>query len=144
MLDAITNPSDLRRMHPDQLDELARALRHEIIEVCARNGGHLGASLGTVELCIALHRVFESPTDALVFDVGHQAYGHKLLTGRRALFQELRKPGGASGFLNRSESEHDHFGAGHASTSISSGRSWPSRLWLLERAPRREVRAAIL
>ncbi len=119
MLDQINCPEDLRALPAHQMDAVAHALRNEIIEVCAKNGGHLGASLGTVELCIALHRVFESPTDALVFDVGHQAYAHKLLTGRRSLFQNLRKAGGASGFLNRSESDHDAFGAGHASTSIS-------------------------
>ena len=82
-------------------------------------GGHLGASIGTVELCIALHRVFEESKDALVFDVGHQAYVHKLLTGRREAFQMLRKEDGVSGFLNRKESEHDWFGAGHASVDLS-------------------------
>ncbi len=121
LLDQIKGPDDLRRLPEDQLDLLAAELRREIIEVCARNGGHLGASIGTVELCIALHRVFESPEDALVFDVGHQAYVHKLLTGRRESFQMLRKEGGTSGFLNRKESEHDWFGAGHASTAISAG-----------------------
>ncbi|MEC7751082.1 MAG: 1-deoxy-D-xylulose-5-phosphate synthase [Myxococcota bacterium] len=119
LLENIHRPEDVRRLDADQLDLLAAELRQEIIEVCARNGGHLGASIGTVELCIALHRVFESPKDALVFDVGHQAYVHKLLTGRREAFQMLRKEDGVSGFLNRKESEHDWFGAGHASTSIS-------------------------
>ena len=119
MLDRIKSPEDVRALPAEELDSLAQAVRDEIIEVCAHNGGHLGASLGTVELCIALHRVFESPDDALVFDVGHQAYAHKLFTGRRELFQGLRQADGASGFLNREESEHDHFGAGHASTSIS-------------------------
>jgi len=119
MLDQIKTPDDLRALPAHELDALAQAVRDEIIEVCARNGGHLGASLGTVELCLALHRIFESPKDALVFDVGHQAYTHKLLTGRQELFQKLRKAEGASGFLNRAESKHDHFGAGHASTSIS-------------------------
>jgi 1-deoxy-D-xylulose-5-phosphate synthase len=119
MLDSISTPADLRRMSQAQLLSIAQEIRDEIVTVSARNGGHLGASLGTVELCIALHRVFESPTDALVFDVGHQAYTHKLLTGRRELFQSLRQPGGASGFLHREESPHDWFGAGHASTSIS-------------------------
>jgi 1-deoxy-D-xylulose-5-phosphate synthase len=119
MLDSINTPADLRRMSPAQLLRVAQEIREEIITVSARNGGHLGASLGTVELCIALHRVFESPTDAMVFDVGHQAYTHKLLTGRRELFQSLRQAGGASGFLHREESPHDWFGAGHASTSIS-------------------------
>ena len=119
MLKHISSPEDVKALPAHRLDDLAQAIRDEIIEVCARNGGHLGASLGTVELCIALHRVFQSPHDALVFDVGHQAYAHKLMTGRRDLFQGLRQAGGASGFLNRAESEHDHFGAGHASTSIS-------------------------
>jgi 1-deoxy-D-xylulose-5-phosphate synthase len=119
MLDKIDTPEDLRALPAHKMPAVAQALRNEIIEVCAKNGGHLGASLGTVELCIALHRVFHTPEDSLVFDVGHQAYCHKLLTGRRELFQDLRQEGGASGFLNRAESAHDSFGAGHASTSIS-------------------------
>ena len=97
MLDQIKTPDDLRALPAHELDALAQAVRDEIIEVCARNGGHLGASLGTVELCLALHRIFESPSDALVFDVGHQAYTHKLLTGRQDIFQNLRKAEGAPG-----------------------------------------------
>ena len=91
MLDRIKSPKDVRALPAKELESLAQAVRDEIIEVCAHNGGHLGASLGTVELCIALHRVFESPDDALVFDVGHQAYAHKLFSGRRELFQGLRQ-----------------------------------------------------
>jgi 1-deoxy-D-xylulose-5-phosphate synthase len=101
------------------LEELAEDLRQEIVRTCLSQGGHLGASLGTVELGIALHRVFESPSEPIVWDVGHQAYVHKLLTGRRDRFHSLRQYGGISGFLSRSESDHDVFGAGHSSTSLS-------------------------
>ena len=103
----------------EQLRELADDLRQKILSTCLANGGHLGASLGAVELAIALHSVFESPKDALIWDVGHQAYAHKLLTGREKRFSSLRKTGGISGFLSREESEHDVFGAGHSSTSLS-------------------------
>ncbi len=119
LLDAIESPLDLKRLAPASLPTLAVELREEIIAACAQNGGHLGASLGAVELITALHYVFTSPLDRLVFDVGHQAYAHKLLTGRRDRFRSLRKEGGLAGFPARAESEHDAFGAGHASTSIS-------------------------
>lgn len=98
---------------------LAEEIRQQILSACMKNGGHLGASLGAVEIAIALHTVFESPREPIVWDVGHQAYAHKLLTGRWDRFQSIRTPGGLSGFLNRSESEHDAFGAGHSSTSLS-------------------------
>ena len=98
------------------VDRLAAEIRQELIDVVTRNGGHLGAILGAVELTIALHCVFDSPRDRIVWDVGHQAYAHKLLTGRRDRFATIRQEGGLSGFLSRDESEHDAFGAGHAST----------------------------
>jgi 1-deoxy-D-xylulose-5-phosphate synthase len=119
LLDRIAGPSDLKRVSLTELAALAAEIRSELIEVVSRNGGHLGASLGTVELAIALHYVYSSPKDKIVWDVGHQAYVHKLLTGRRARFPTIRQEGGLSGFLSRDESEHDAFGAGHASTSIS-------------------------
>ena len=118
-LDAIDSPSDLKKLRPSELRLVAQDLRDEIIATCAQNGGHLGASLGAVEIILALHYVFDSPDDRLVFDVGHQAYAHKLLTGRRDRFRTLRKEGGISGFPHRQESPHDAFGAGHASTSVS-------------------------
>ena len=119
LLDAIDGPLDLKRLSPSSLPALARELREEIIATCAVTGGHLGASLGAVEIVLALHYAFTSPLDRLVFDVGHQAYAHKLLTGRRDRFRTIRQAGGLAGFPSRDESEHDAFGAGHASTSIS-------------------------
>jgi 1-deoxy-D-xylulose-5-phosphate synthase len=119
LLDEIHSPVDLKSLTYAQLAQLAGEIRTEIIDVVTRNGGHLGASLGAVELTLALHYVFDSPRDKLVWDVGHQAYVHKLVTGRRDRFESIRQEGGLSGFLSRDESEHDAFGAGHASTSIS-------------------------
>jgi len=119
LLDAISCPEDLRRLREDQLPALCRELRGRIIGVVTQNGGHLASSLGVVELTVALHYVFESPAEPIVWDVGNQAYAHKLLTGRRDRFASLRQLGGLSGFTRREESEHDPFGAGHASTSIS-------------------------
>jgi 1-deoxy-D-xylulose-5-phosphate synthase len=121
LLDGIDAPQDLKRLAPDQLPQLCQEIREEIIETCARNGGHLGASLGAVEINVALHYVFESPTDRLVWDVGHQAYAHKLLTGRRDRFRTIRTEGGLAGFPERDESPHDAFGVGHASTAVSAG-----------------------
>jgi 1-deoxy-D-xylulose-5-phosphate synthase len=118
-LEALQGPADLRRMSDAELEELAAEVRAVIVETVARTGGHLGASLGTVELTVALHAELESPRDRILWDVGHQAYGHKLLTGRLERFPTLRQHGGISGFLSRGESEHDVMGAGHASTSIS-------------------------
>jgi 1-deoxy-D-xylulose-5-phosphate synthase len=106
-------------MNAEDLSALCEEIRQEIVAVCLKNGGHLGASLGTVELAVALHRIFDSPRDKLVWDVGHQAYAHKLITGRADRFSSLRMKGGLSGFLSRQESEHDVFGAGHSSTAIS-------------------------
>ena len=119
LLDRIASPADLKKLPLSQLTALAAEIRHELIDVVTRNGGHLGASLGAIELAVALHWVFDSPRDRIVWDVGHQAYAHKLLTGRRQRFPSIRQEGGLSGFLSRDESEHDAFGAGHASTSIS-------------------------
>lgn len=119
ILDKIKSPSDLRGLSLNELNQLAAELREEIITTCAANGGHLAPSLGVVELTIALHRVFVSPQDKIVWDVGHQAYAHKLLTGRRERFGTLRTLDGISGFPKRTESPHDAFDAGHASTSIS-------------------------
>lgn len=115
----IQSPADLKSMTLSGLEHLADEIRQVIVATCLRNGGHLGASLGTVELAIGLHYVFESPKEPLVWDVGHSAYAHKLLTGRWAQFSTLRQEGGISGFLSRTESEHDVFGAGHSSTSLS-------------------------
>ena len=119
LLDRIDGPSDLKKLAVAELPALCAEIRREIIQTCARNGGHLGSSLGAVELGVALHYVFETPLDQLVWDVGHQAYVHKLLTGRREAFRTLRTAGGLAGFLERKESVHDAFGAGHASTAIS-------------------------
>ncbi|PIE49882.1 MAG: 1-deoxy-D-xylulose-5-phosphate synthase, partial [Flavobacteriales bacterium] len=119
ILQNINNPKDLRRLFPELLPQLAKELRHFIINAVATKAGHLGASLGVVELTIALHYVFDTPDDILVWDVGHQAYGHKILTGRREQFDTNRQYGGISGFPKRDESNYDAFGTGHASTSIS-------------------------
>jgi 1-deoxy-D-xylulose-5-phosphate synthase len=119
LLDKIDSPADLKGLSLAELEELAAELRHEIISTVTTTGGHLASNLGVVELTIALHRVFNSPRDKIIWDVGHQSYVHKLLTGRRKDFSSLRQYGGLSGFTCRDESEHDPFGAGHASTSIS-------------------------
>src|SRR5687768_1985547 len=121
MLDAITEPSDLRRLDPADLRQVADELRAETISAVAVTGGHLGAGLGVVELTVALHYVFDTPRDRLIWDVGHQAYPHKIITGRRDRIRTLRTGGGLSGFTKRAESEFDPFGAAHASTSISAG-----------------------
>ena len=119
LLDAINNPKDLRKLKLNKLPQLAQELRDFIINIVAVKEGHLGASLGVVELTIALHYVFDTPNDLLVWDVGHQAYGHKLLTGRKDVFHTNRQFGGIAGFPNRDESIYDTFGVGHSSTSIS-------------------------
>lgn len=119
ILDTINSPADLKRLPPGELPKLANEIRHEIVKVVSSNGGHLASSLGTVELAIAIHYVFDTPNDKIIWDVGHQAYAHKLLTGRRAQFHTLRQLGGISGFTKRSESPYDTFTTGHSSTSIS-------------------------
>jgi 1-deoxy-D-xylulose-5-phosphate synthase len=121
LLDLVSSPADMRDLSMDQLKELADQLRQELIEVVSVTGGHLGAGLGVVELTVALHHVFNTPADRLIWDVGHQAYPHKIITGRRARMRSLRRGGGLSGFTRRSESEYDPFGAAHSSTSISAG-----------------------
>ena len=121
LLDQVHEPSDLRRLGRASLVQLAAELRQETIDAVSVTGGHLGAGLGVVELSVALHHVFDTPHDRLIWDVGHQAYPHKILTGRRDRIRTLRQPGGISGFTRRSESEFDPFGAAHSSTSISAG-----------------------
>lgn len=118
-LSEINSPADLRRLRVDDLQEVADEVRQFIIDTCSRVGGHTGASLGAVELAVAMHYVFDTPNDKLVWDVGHQAYAHKILTGRRDELHTIKQYGGLSGFLRREESEYDAFGAGHASTSLS-------------------------
>ncbi len=117
-LASITGPAELRGLSPEELDDLAGQIRTFLVDKVSRTGGHLGPNLGVIELTIALHRVFESPTDRLVFDTGHQAYVHKLLTGRHD-FSELRRRGGLSGYPSRAESDHDIVENSHASTSLS-------------------------
>src|SRR6188768_3748929 len=119
LLDTLATPSDLRKLQDHQLRQVADELRAETINAVARTGGHLGAGLGVVELTTALHYVFNTPDDRLIWDVGHQAYPHKILTGRRDRIRTLRQGGGLSGFTKRAESEYDPFGAAHSSTSIS-------------------------
>src|SRR6476619_4667132 len=119
ILDMIKTPADLRRVNEKDLQKVADDLRTETISAVAVTGGHLGAGLGVVELTVALHYVFYTPNDRLIWDVGHQAYPHKILTGRRERIRTLRQGGGLSGFTKRSESEYDPFGAAHAGTSVS-------------------------
>ena len=119
VLDRVADPHAIRDLTPEELKQLADELRRETIDAVSRTGGHLGAGLGVVELTVALHHVFDTPADRLIWDVGHQAYPHKILTGRRARIRTLRQGGGLSGFTRRSESEYDPFGAAHSSTSIS-------------------------
>ena len=121
LLDRVRNPEDLRALEDHELPQLAAELRQETIDAVSMTGGHLGAGLGVVELTIALHKVFDTPDDRLIWDVGHQTYPHKILTGRRDRIRTLRQAGGLSGFCKRDESEYDIFGAGHSSTSISAG-----------------------
>ncbi|HWV12929.1 MAG TPA: 1-deoxy-D-xylulose-5-phosphate synthase N-terminal domain-containing protein, partial [Sphingobium sp.] len=119
LLDQVIWPQDLRALKPEQLPQLADELRQEVISAVGVTGGHLGSGLGVVELTAAIHYVFDTPNDKLVWDVGHQCYPHKILTGRRDRIRTLRQGGGLSGFTKRAESEYDPFGAAHSSTSIS-------------------------
>jgi len=119
LLDRIDNPTDLKKLSKRELKQLASELRQKLVDTIKVTGGHLASNLGVVELTIALHRVFDSPRDKIIWDVGHQSYVHKLLTGRKKRFASLRQYGGLSGFASPEESTHDPFGTGHASTSIS-------------------------
>ncbi len=119
LLDSIHTLEDYKRIPREQLEELAQEIRLYLVDTVSKTGGHLASNLGAVELTMALHRVFDSPADKLVFDVGHQCYVHKLLTGRKEALRSLRQEGGASGFPKRAESAHDAFNTGHSSTSIS-------------------------
>ena len=121
LLDTVDTPADLRRLETGQLRQLSDELREEMISAVGATGGHLGSGLGVVELTVAIHYVFDTPEDRLIWDVGHQAYPHKIITGRRDRIRTLRQAGGLSGFTKRSESEYDPFGAAHSSTSISAG-----------------------
>src|SRR3954447_16805269 len=121
LLDRVHEPPDVRGLDRPALLQLATELRQETIDAVSVTGGHLGAGLGVVELAVAVHYVFDTPHDRLIWDVGHQAYPHKILTGRRDRIRTLRQPEGLSGFTRRSESVYDPFGAGHSSTSISAG-----------------------
>ncbi len=119
LLDSINSPADVKKIPLSELPQLAQEIRDELISVIAKTGGHLGPNLGVVELTLALHTVFDTPTDNFIFDVSHQAYVHKLLTGRRERFNTIRQAGGLNGFMLRTESEHDSYGAGHAGTALS-------------------------
>src|SRR4026209_599771 len=119
LLEQINDPTDLRGLTYEQLDELAGEIRDVIVEAVSENAGHLGSNLGAVELSLALHRVFESPTDAILWDTGHQAYIHKIVTARRSQLEQLRQEGGFSGDPSRGEGRHDHIENSHASTVLS-------------------------
>jgi len=119
MLNQIKSPADLKSLTPEQIQQLASEIRAFLIEKVSKSGGHLGPNLGVVELTIAIHRVFDSPKDVMVFDTGHQSYVHKLLTGRMTGFDKLRQRGGLAGYPNRSESAHDVVENSHASTALS-------------------------
>lgn len=119
MLEKVNSPRDIKGFNVKDLENLAAEVRDKLIETVSKNGGHLASNLGTVELTIALHTLFDSPEDKIIFDVGHQAYTHKLLTGRYGKFDTLRKKGGISGFCDRFESEHDVLNEGHCGTSVS-------------------------
>src|SRR3954468_16299363 len=130
LLAKINSPDDLKKLREDQLEQFCKELRQFIIDIVSVKGGHFGASLGVVEITAAIHYIFNTPYDQLVWDVGHQAYGHKIITGRRDVFHTNRVYKGISGFPKRSESEYDAFGVGHSSTSISAalGMAVASRL----------------
>ena len=121
LLDKINYPHDLRLLNKKNLKALAKELREEMVDAVSITGGHLGAGLGVVELTLAIHYIFDTPKDRLIWDVGHQAYPHKIITGRRDRIRTIRQGGGLSGFTKRSESEYDPFGTAHSSTSISAG-----------------------
>ena len=130
LLDKIDQPSDLKKLNAQQVEKLCAEIRHFLLENISKTGGHLASNLGTVELTVALHRVLETPKDKIVFDVGHQCYTHKLLTGRRKQFDHLRQLDGISGFPNPHESVHDAFIAGHGNTALSLaiGMAWAKKI----------------
>ena len=119
LLSTIKSPADVKRLSPAELERLAEEIRERLIRGVAKTGGHIGPNLGVVELTLAMHYVFDTPADSFVFDVSHQSYVHKLLTGREERFDTIRQAGGLNGFMLRTESEHDSFGAGHAGTALS-------------------------
>ena len=119
ILETISSPADVKKMSIVELEQLAEEIRERLIVGVSKTGGHIGPNLGVVELTLAMHYVFDTPTDSFVFDVSHQAYVHKLLTGREKLFHTIRQPHGLNGFMLRTESEHDSYGAGHAGTALS-------------------------
>src|SRR5580700_11665096 len=119
LLESIHSPADVKKLNSTQLESLAEEIRAFLIQTLSKTGGHLGPNLGVVELTLALHTVFETPKDKFVFDVSHQAYVHKMLTGRCGRIDTMRQPGGLNGFMLRTESEHDCYGAGHAGTALS-------------------------
>ena len=143
LLSAINSPEDLRRLPKEKLPQVCAEIRSMLISELSRNPGHFASSMGAVELTVALHYVFNTPYDRIVWDVGHQAYGHKLLTGRRDSFKNNRKLGGISGFPNPAESEYDTFAAGHASNSISAALGMAVASQLQKDCPRRNVVAVI-
>ena len=120
-LDKVNFPKDFKKFSLNELKSLSEDLRKEVIDAVSETGGHLGAGLGVVELTVALHKIFDTPKDKLIWDVGHQCYPHKIITGRRDRIRTIRQPNGLYGFTKRSESEYDPFGAAHSSTSISAG-----------------------
>ena len=121
LLDKVNFPKDLKKFNLEELKQLSSELRSEVIDAVSVTGGHLGAGLGVVELTVALHNIFDTPKDKVIWDVGHQCYPHKIITGRRDKIRTIRQPKGLYGFTKRSESEYDPFGAAHSSTSISAG-----------------------
>ncbi|MEM8784351.1 MAG: 1-deoxy-D-xylulose-5-phosphate synthase N-terminal domain-containing protein, partial [Pseudomonadota bacterium] len=121
VLDRVNEPADMKDLSRSELKQLSDEVRRELIDAVSQTGGHLGAGLGVVELTVAIHHVFDTPDDRLIWDVGHQAYPHKILTGRKDRIRTLRQGGGLSGFTKRAESPYDPFGAAHSSTSISAG-----------------------
>ena len=134
LLDRVEFPSDIRNLQKSELPQLADELRTEMISAVSQSGGHLGSGLGVVELTVAIHYVFDTPDDRLIWDVGHQCYPHKIITGRRDRIRTIRQGGGLSGFTKRTESEYDPFGAAHSSTSISAALGFAVSNKLADRA----------
>ena len=143
LLSSIDSPADLRRLRPGQLPEVCAELRRFIISELSHTPGHFASSMGAVDITVALHYVFNTPYDRIVWDVGHQAYAHKILTGRRDKFHTLRTLGGLSGFPNPDESPYDTFAAGHASNSISAALGFAIASQLKNESPRRNIVAVI-